>query len=68
MRQIEDLVHNPDVERDDLITIYLALQRQNYALSNTIKNLVKEWPTSFTNLPTTKEGTSLSGTSSETKS
>ena len=42
LRRIEDLL--PDADKKDLITIFLALQRQNFVLSNTVSNLVKEWP------------------------
>ena len=42
LRQLEDLLDVAD--RKDIITIFLALQRQNYCLSNTVTNLVKKWP------------------------
>ena len=41
-RRITDLL--PGAQKDDIITIYLALQKQNYCLSNTIKKLLSEWP------------------------
>jgi hypothetical protein len=41
-RRITDLL--PQAQKDDIITIYLALQKQNYCLSNTIKKLLAEWP------------------------
>ena len=44
LRQIEDLLQSAD--RKDIITVYLALQRQNFCLSNTVTNLVKKWPNS----------------------
>ena len=34
----------PEADKEDIITVFLALQKQNYCLSNTIKNLLKEWP------------------------
>lgn len=43
LRRIEDLVKKAD--KDDVVTVFLALQKQNYCLSNTIRNLLKEWPT-----------------------
>ena len=55
LRRIADLL--PNADKDDLITVFLALQKQNYCLANTIKNLLKEWPTH----PTTKEEESKSG-------
>ena len=44
LRQLEDLLETAD--RKDIITVYLALQRQNFCLANTVSNLVKEWITS----------------------
>ena len=41
-RRISDLL--PDASKDDLIIVFLALQKQNYCLSNTIKKLLAEWP------------------------
>ena len=43
IRRLEDLL--PEADKQDIITIFMALQRQNYALTNTIKNLLAEWPT-----------------------
>ena len=42
MRRLDDLL--PKAEREDLITVFMALQRQNYVLSNTVSNLVQQWP------------------------
>ena len=42
MRRLTDLL--PEAEKDDIITIFLALQKQNFVLSNTVSNLVKKWP------------------------
>ena len=42
LRQLEDLLQTAD--RKDIITVYLALQRQNFCLNNTVTNLVKKWP------------------------
>ena len=42
LRQLEDLLETAD--RKDIITVYLALQRQNFCLTNTVTNLVKKWP------------------------
>jgi hypothetical protein len=42
LRRIEDLI--PKANHKDLQTLLLALQRQNFALSNTITNLLKHWP------------------------
>ena len=42
LRQIEDLLKEAD--KKDIITVYLALQKQNFCLANTVTNLVKKWP------------------------
>ena len=44
LRRLEDLL--PAADKDDIITLFLALQRQNFCLANTVSNLVKEWITS----------------------
>ena len=43
LRRLEDLL--PKANKEDIITIFMALQRQNFALTNTVKQLLKEWPT-----------------------
>ncbi len=48
MRRLDDLL--PKADKEDLITVFVALQRQNFVLSNTVSNLVKQWPNT---LPTT---------------
>jgi hypothetical protein len=50
LRRIKDLL--PEADKEDLITIFEALQHQNFVLSNTVSNLVKQWPT---HPPTTHE-------------
>jgi len=50
LRRLEDLL--PKAEKDDVITLLLALQRQNFCLCNTVSNLVKQWPS---HPPTTPE-------------
>ena len=42
LRRLEDLL--PEADKKDIITVFLALQKQNFALSNTVTQLVKEWP------------------------
>lgn len=42
LRRLEDLL--PEADKKDIITLFLALQRQNYALSNSLTNLLKHWP------------------------
>ncbi len=50
LRRLTDLL--PEADKEDMITIFLALQRQNYVLANTVSNLVKQWPI---HLDTTQE-------------
>jgi hypothetical protein len=42
LRRLEDLL--PEADKADIITLFLALQKQNFCLSNTVTNLVKKWP------------------------
>ena len=42
LRRLEDLL--PEADKADIITLFMALQRQNYALANTVSNLIKQWP------------------------
>jgi hypothetical protein len=44
MRQITDAVNSPAASKEDIITVFLALQRQCFVLSNNISQLVKLWP------------------------
>ena len=43
LRRLEDLL--PKADKDDIITVFMALQKQCYVLSNNVSQLVKEWPT-----------------------
>ena len=58
LRRLEDML--PKADKEDIITLFMALQRQNFALANTVSNLVKTWPS---HLPTTPEAPSNAGTS-----
>ena len=49
MRRLNDLL--PDANKEDIITVFMALQKQNFVLSNTVSNLVKQWPTHPTTTP-----------------
>ena len=44
MRLIADKLKRDDVRKEDIITVYLALQKQNFVLSNSLMNLVDNWP------------------------
>ena len=61
LRQVEDLVK--EANKDDLIIVFMALQRQCMVLQNNVMNLVNNWNTPNT----THESLLKSGTSSETK-
>jgi hypothetical protein len=45
MRQIEDALNSSKTEIDAIITLFLALQKQCFVLSNNVSNLVSKWPT-----------------------
>ena len=69
LKQIEDALRHPEAHKEDIITIFLALQRQCFVLGNSMSNLVKKWPTPIPQVqPTTNEEASKSGISFETKS
>ncbi len=44
LRQIADALSRPETTKEDIITVFLALQHQNFVLSNSLMNLVKQWP------------------------
>ena len=44
MRLLEDRLNNDDVDKKDIVTVFLALQKQNFVLANSMINLVKQWP------------------------
>jgi len=68
MRQIEDALKNEESAKEDIITVFLALQKQNFILSNSLTNLLKNWPKPTQLDPTTiDEVLSKFGISSETK-
>jgi hypothetical protein len=68
MRQIEDALKSPGSAKEDIITVFLALQKQCFILGNSLSNLVKHWPKPTQLDPTTiDEVLSKFGISSETK-
>jgi len=65
LRILEDRVReNYDKMEEEIITIILALQHQNFVLSNSLTNLVKQWPKVQ---PTINEDLSMFGILLETK-
>ena len=68
LAQIEAALRNPETKKEDIITIFMALQHQNFVLTNTVSNLVQKWPTVTAQVQsTTEEETSKSGLSFGTK-
>ena len=45
MRVLFDAITKNETDKDDLNTLIMSLQHQNYVLSNSMMNLVKKWPT-----------------------
>ena len=41
MRVIEDNLRKNYDKKEDVVTVFLALQRQNFALSNALKDLIE---------------------------
>ena len=44
LRQIEDALNKDETRKEDIITVFMALQKQNFVLSNSLSNLLKKWP------------------------
>lgn len=66
LRRIEDLLK--DADKDDIITVFLALQRQNFVLGNNVSNLIKQWNQPIPEDQATIDAVQfLFGISSETK-
>ena len=62
LRQIEDGLKVSS--KEDIITVFLALQHQCFVLGNNIKQLITEWPT---HPPTTPEAQWSRGTLYDSK-
>ena len=45
LKQIENALRSDAAKKEDIITIFRALQRQCFVLGNSMSNLVKKWPT-----------------------
>ena len=58
MRLLEDRLNSGEVKTKDIITVFLAMQRQNFVMGNSIKNLIKQWPTVH---PTINEAPAMFG-------
>ena len=45
MRLLEDKLNETyDIHKKDIITLFLALQRQNFVMGNSLTNLIEHWP------------------------
>ena len=44
LRKIYDQLSKPETQKEDIITVFMALQEQNFVLGNSLINLVKKWP------------------------
>tara|TARA_R100000152_G_scaffold5835_1_gene2187 strand:+ start:626 stop:808 length:183 start_codon:yes stop_codon:yes gene_type:complete len=44
MRLLEDKLKSGDVDMKDIATVFLALQKQNFVLCNSLMNLIDNWP------------------------
>ena len=44
LRLIKDQLNKDEVRKEDIITVFLALQKQNFVLSNSLMHLVDNWP------------------------
>ncbi len=46
MRLIKDKIEeNYERNKEEIITVFLALQKQNFVLGNSLTNLLKKWTT-----------------------
>ena len=44
LRQLEISLEKDDVDIEAMKTVFIALQRQNFVLSNSLTNLIDKWP------------------------
>ena len=44
IRQLEVMLPKDEVKKEDIITLLLALQKQNFCLANSLINVVESWP------------------------
>ncbi len=64
LRQLEIRLNSGDVDYKDIVTVFLAMQKQNFVLANSLINLVEKWPKVQ---PTINEDLSMFGILLETK-
>ena len=62
LRLLYDSITNPETKKEDIVTVFMALQEQCFVLGNSLTNLVQKWPkTPPTDPVITKEDQSKSG-------
>ena len=44
LKKLEVRLNSGEVRYEDLATVFLAMQHQNFVLANSITNLVEKWP------------------------
>ena len=57
LRTMYDALTKPETAKEDIITLIMALQKQNFVLGNSLTNLVDKWQERLTqmDLNTTRE-------------
>ena len=45
LRQLEITLSKDDLDIEAMKTVFLALQKQNFVLCNSLTNLINKWPT-----------------------
>ena len=50
IKKLEVRLESGKVAYEDLATVFLAMQHQNFVLGNSLTNLVKKWPTAQTTI------------------
>ena len=45
LRQLEIALEREDIDMKDVATVFIALQRQNFVMANSLTNLIDKWPT-----------------------
>ena len=44
LRLLYDNLIKPETQKEDIITVFMALQEQCFVLGNSLTNLVEKWP------------------------
>ena len=61
LRLLYDNLIKPETTKEDIITVFMALQEQCFVLGNSLTNLVHKWPKPPKDQVITKEDLSKSG-------